>query len=67
MTTQTITNKVNELVTTNVMISARTVWNILHSLGYSLYKPTYKPGLTLKAKDIRLKWCEEHKDWTLED
>jgi transposase len=62
MTTQTIANKINELETASITISACTVWNILHSLGYSLYKPTYKPGLTLKAKAVRLKWCEEHKE-----
>ena len=67
MTTQTIADKINELATTSVTISARTIWNILHSLGYSPYKPTYKPGLTLEAKEVRLKWCEEHKDWTLKD
>ncbi|RFU23613.1 hypothetical protein B7463_g12725, partial [Scytalidium lignicola] len=48
-------------------ISVRTVWNILHSLGYSPCKLTTKPGLTAKAKAIRLKWCLEYKDWTLED
>jgi transposase len=55
MTTQTIANKINELATVNITISACTVWNILYSLGYSLYKPTYKPGLTLEAKAVRLK------------
>ena len=67
ITTQTIANKINKLATANIKISARTIRNILYSLGYSLYKLTYKPGLTLKAKAVRLKWCEEHKDWILED
>lgn len=62
MTTQIITNKINKLATASIIISARTVWNILYSLGYSLYKPTYKPGLTLKAKAVRLKWCKEYKN-----
>jgi hypothetical protein len=49
------------------VISARTVWNILNSLGYSPCKPTTKPGLTTEAKALRLKWCLEHAHWTLED
>lgn len=64
MSTQAIANKVLE---TSVHISAKTVWNILHLLGYSACKPTYKPGLTHEAKAARLRWCIEHKDWTLED
>ena len=57
----------NKLIASSVHISAKTVWNILKSLGYSSQKPTYKPGLTNQAKAVRLKWCLEHKDWTLED
>ena len=49
------------------MISARTVWNILYSLGYNLYKLIYKLSLILEAKEVRLKQYEEHKDQTLED
>jgi transposase len=51
----------------DLKISAMTVWRILTSLGYTPYKPTYKPGLTNKTKAVRLKWCLEHADWTLED
>ena len=51
----------------NINISARTVWNILSALGYGNYKPTFKPGLTNTAKDVRYKWCKDHEDWTLED
>ncbi|PMD12286.1 hypothetical protein NA56DRAFT_652602 [Hyaloscypha hepaticicola] len=39
--TEDIKKQVVELATASVTISARTVWNILYSLGYSLYKPTY--------------------------
>jgi transposase len=64
LTTQAIANI---LASSNINISARTVWNILSSLGYGYFKPTTKPGLTLLAKDVRYKWCKEHEDWTLED
>jgi len=64
MTTQQIANTIS---TESCSISARTVWNILKSLGYSSFKPTYKPGLTKEAKAVRLAWCLEHKDWTLDD
>jgi hypothetical protein len=57
----------NAIQTATFKISAKTIWNILHSLGFSPCKPTYKPGLTKEAKAVRLKWCLEHKDWTLED
>jgi transposase len=63
-TTQTIANI---LSAAGIKISARTVWNCLHALGYGSYKPTYKPGLTESAKAIRWKWCKEHENWTLED
>jgi transposase len=55
MTTQAIANKINELAAataTDIKISAHTIYNILISLGYSSYKPTYKPGLTLEAKAL---------------
>jgi transposase len=64
MTTQQIANAIS---TEACSISARTIWNVLKSLGYGCYKPTYKPGLTKEAKAARLAWCLEHKDWTLED
>ena len=35
--------------------------------GFHKTKPTRKPGLTNKMKMERLKWCLDHKDWTLED
>lgn len=48
-------------------ISPRTVYDILTENGYSYYKKTVKPGLKDEDKDARLKWCLDHKDWTLED
>jgi transposase len=48
-------------------ISARTVHRILRRKGYKPLKYTRKPGLTDAAKAVRLKWCLEHQDWTLED
>jgi len=51
----------------NFDISSTTVWRCLKKLGYRKTKPTMKPGLTRRMKDERLKWCNDHKDWTLED
>jgi Transposase len=48
-------------------ISARTVYRVLVFNGYSSYKRTVKPGLNDENKKIRLQWCLDHKDWTLED
>lgn len=65
LSTQAIIDCVNKSL--DIKISARTTYNILKSQGYGYFKPTYKPGLTREAKAIRLKWCLDHKDWTLED
>lgn len=51
----------------NIDISATTVIRCLKKLGYPKTKPTRKPGLTQRMKDERLKWCQDHADWTLED
>ena len=51
LSTQIIANK---LIASGVYISAKTVWNILNSLGYSPQKPTYNPGLTNQAKAVRV-------------
>ena len=48
-------------------VSASTVYRTLKSNGYSVFKRTVKPGLTDEQKKIRLQWCLDHKDWTLED
>ena len=62
-TRQWSTQKIaNAIALIGTKISARTVLNILNSLGYSPCKPTYKPGLTIEAKATRLKWCLDHKD-----
>jgi transposase len=66
LTTQQIANTVSNSIE-SCSISARTVWNILKSLGYSSFKPSYKPDLTKETKALRLAWCLEHKNWTLED
>ena len=51
----------------NSTISPSSIWRALRSAGYRKYKPTVKPGLTETQKAARLKWCLEHKDWTLKD
>jgi transposase len=56
-----------ELSTEGLDISAITIWRILKKAGFNKTKPTRKPGLTKKMKEDRLKWCIDHKDWTLED
>lgn len=50
-----------------VGLSAMTIWRILRSAGLKKTKPTRKPGLTAEMKRVRLKWCLDHKDWTLDD
>ena len=64
MSTQAIANAISSA---SFSLSARTIYNILKSLGFSFYKPTYKPGLTLEAKAVRLKWYLDHENWLLED
>jgi transposase len=48
-------------------ISASTVQRIFRRRGIHKLKPTCKPGLTAAMKAARLKFCQDHKDWTLED
>lgn len=50
-----------------IELSASTVYRILKKAGFRKTKPTRKPGLTKQMREDRLKWCLEHKDWTLED
>ena len=56
-----------ELSEEGIDISASTIFRILKKAGFRKTKPTRKPGLTKKMREERLKWCEAHKDWTLED
>ena len=48
-------------------VSGVTVWRILRQNMYFSYKRTVKPGLKLEDKEVRLKWCMDHKDRKLED
>lgn len=48
-------------------ISASTVQRIFKRQGIHKLKPTCKSGLTAAMKAARLKFCQDHKDWTLED
>ena len=59
--------RIADSIAPTALISARTVHRILKRRGYRALKPTYKPGLTAENKLARLKWCLDHKDWTLED
>lgn len=47
-----------------IKISAHTIRKKLKQNGYSRYAATRKPLLTDKQKVARLKWAEEHVDWT---
>ena len=40
--------------------------NAFRRLGYSRYKARAKPPLTPEHMEIRLRWAEEHVNWTLE-
>ena len=48
-------------------VSDITVWRILRASGYRKTKPTRKPGLTAAMRTARLRFAEDHKDWTIED
>ena len=50
-----------------VEVLASLVYYTLKERGYGTFKRTVKPGLNDAQKKIRLKWCEDHKDWALED
>ena len=50
-----------------VDLSGETVRRILKRRGYNKGKNFTKPGLTPAIKAARLVFCNEHKDWTLED
>jgi hypothetical protein len=48
-------------------VSASTVQRIFKRRGIRKLKPTHKPGLTAAMKAARLKFCQDHRHWTLED
>jgi transposase len=48
-------------------ISASTVQRIFKRRGIHKLKSTRKPSLTVEIKTAQLWFCQEHKDWTLED
>ena len=56
-----------ELSQEGIELSKMTVLRVLKAAGFHKTKPTRKPGLTAKMKIDRLRWCEAHRDWTLED
>lgn len=56
-----------ELNGTGYNISAKTVWSVLKKAGFRKTKPTRKPGLSKRMQNERLKWCLDHRNWTLED
>ena len=56
-----------ELSQEGIELSKMTVLRVLKAAGFHKTKPTRQPGLTAKMKIDRLRWCEAHRDWTLED
>ena len=48
-------------------ISARLVSRRLRLMGFAQVKPSWKPGLTEKMREIRLEWAKTYKNWTIED
>ncbi|KAJ3475474.1 hypothetical protein NLG97_g9447 [Lecanicillium saksenae] len=56
-----------ELTEEGTHISPPTVFRILKKANFRKTKPTRKPGLTKRMRDDRLKWCQEHLNWSLED
>lgn len=56
----------SELSAIGIDITSRTVRNRLQEAGRFAYKPISCQLLTNEMKRKRLRWAEEHKDWTLE-
>lgn len=50
-----------------VNISASSAYRILKKAGFNNVKPTYKPGLSDKAKQKRLAFCLKYEHWMEED
>ena len=48
-------------------IDSMTVWRTLKAAGYNKTKPTRKLGLTVEMRMARWRFCQKHKDWTIEE
>ncbi|CBF87508.1 hypothetical protein AN9381.2 [Aspergillus nidulans FGSC A4] len=59
--------KLSEILAYEAGISHSSVLCILHSHGFVIAKPSWKPGLTEAACLRRLEFCLAHQHWTLED
>jgi transposase len=59
--------KSSEILAFKAGISHSSVLRILHKHGFTIVKPSWKPGLTEAAKAARLRFCLDHQHWTLED
>jgi Transposase len=59
--------KSSEVLAYETGISASSALSILHKYDMSSVKPTRKPGLNATQRAARLKFCLDHKDWTLDD
>jgi transposase len=59
--------KSSEVLAYEAGISQSSILHILKEAGIHSVKPTYKPGLTEEQKARRLRFCLDHKDWSLDD
>ena len=59
--------KSSEILAFEAGISHSSVLRILHNHGFTIVKPSWKPGLSEAAKAARLRFCLDHQHWTLED
>ena len=62
-----IASEVTSITSGVKSVSASTVYRVLTSEGYGVFKRTVKPGLTQEQKEARLKFCLDHEWMTLED
>lgn len=51
---------------TGIPVSLSTIRNRLHEVGLKSYWSSKKPWISEKNRSKRLKWAEEHLNWTLE-
>jgi hypothetical protein len=59
--------KSSEYLAYEVNITRASALRILHAHGFSVVKPTRRPGLTPSMKAARLAFCKKYQYWTLED
>ena len=56
-----------EMQAEGISVSYHTLYRMLKKLGFKAARKQKKPRLTKKHKMERLRWANEHKDWTVDD